>query len=98
MIDESVKKFIRGVILVVRVVGVRVMVFGGFGVYGGKGIGGVVVKVLWFSGRVGGGLIGMGWEVVVMLGMDWGVVGVILNNIGVDGKDDIKRVSGRGVF
>ncbi|MCU7699992.1 hypothetical protein OM428_06550 [Enterococcus gallinarum] len=67
-----------------------VLVVGPIGVTLGDGIGSAMNFISDRSGLLAGLIIGAGWTFLVMIGIHWGVVPIMINNLAVYGYDVIR--------
>lgn len=74
------------------------MIIGPIGVYLGEGIGSGIAILTELSGGLTGAIIGGGWTLLVMLGLHWGIVPVMINNIAINGYDTIKPAQAMATF
>lgn len=92
------KSFLKPLISVVIVTPITFLVFGPIGTLFGDMLANAYAILYHFSPIVAGLCMGFIWQPVVVLGLQWGIVPVILNNITLYGSDTILPLLGPAVF
>ncbi|KLU54986.1 PTS beta-glucoside transporter subunit IIABC [Paenibacillus sp. VT-400] len=89
VILKSLQFFLVPMISLLIIVPLTVMALGPIGVYVGNGIGVVISFLSGQSGLLTGALIGATITFLVVLGLQWGLIPIMLSNIAVNGGDHI---------
>ncbi|MFX3619082.1 MAG: beta-glucoside-specific PTS transporter subunit IIABC [Sporolactobacillus sp.] len=97
-IPKSIEIFALSMVALFIMVPLSVMVIGPLGVYLGNGVGDVINFLSNRSGLLTGLVIGAGWTYLVMLGIHWGVVPIMINNISTRGYDVIRPMVAAATF
>ncbi|WP_226669762.1 beta-glucoside-specific PTS transporter subunit IIABC [Metabacillus litoralis] len=85
MIHKDIQMFLVPMISLVVIVPLTVLLFGPFGTYVGNGIGVGIEFLSERSGLLTGAVMGAGWTFLTLLGLHWGLVPIILQNLGAGG-------------
>ena len=91
MIPKSLEIFLLPMVALLIMVPLTVLVVGPIGVTLGDGIGSAMNFISDRSGLLAGLIIGAGWTFLVMIGIHWGVVPIMINNLAVYGYDVIRQ-------
>ena len=75
-----------------------VLIIGPVGVMLGDGLGNAMNFISDKSGLLAGLLIGGGWTFLVMIGIHWGVVPIMVNNLAVYGYDTLRPMIAAATF
>jgi beta-glucoside PTS system EIICBA component len=75
-----------------------VMVIGPLGVAIGNGLGTIMNFISTESVLLAGLIIGAGWNFLVMLGIHWGVVPIMINNLATYGFDTLRPMIAASAF
>lgn len=84
-IHKDLQMFLVPMISLIIFVPLALMVFGPFGTYVGNGIGSAIGFLSSKSGIAMGAVMGAGWTFLTTLGLHWGLVPIIINNLGTGG-------------
>lgn len=98
IVPKSLEIFLLPMIALLIMVPLTVMVIGPIGVALGNGLGTVVNYISQNSGLLAGAIIGGGWTFLVMIGIHWGVVPIMVNNISTYGYDIIRPMVAAATF
>lgn len=97
-IHQSVRTFITPFVLLVTILPLTLLAFGPFGVYVGNGIAAGILYVFSLSPIIAGAIVAMSWQVLVIFGVHWGIIPIFINNITVQGYDNVKPVTAPAIF
>lgn len=97
-IPKSLEIFLLPMIALLIMVPLTVMVIGSVGVYLGDGLGNLINIISERSGLLAGLVIGGGWTLLVMIGIHWGVVPIMVNNLATYGYDIIRPMVAAATF
>ena len=97
-IPKSLEIFLLPMIALLVMVPLTVLVIGPIGVALGDGVGNAMNLISDKSGILAGLIIGAGWTFLVMLGIHWGVVPIMINNLAVYGYDIIRPMVAAATF
>lgn len=98
MIPKSLEIFLLPMVALLIMVPLTVLVVGPIGVTLGDGIGSAMNFISDRSGLLAGLIIGAGWTFLVMIGIHWGVVPIMINNLAVYGYDVIRPMVAAATF
>lgn len=98
IIPKSIELFALSFAALLVMVPLTAIVIGPIGVYFANGVGNFVNFLSAKNGLVTGGVIGAGWTFLVMLGIHWGVVPIMINNIAAYGFDVIRPMVAAATF
>lgn len=98
LIPKSLEIFLLPMVALLIMVPLTVMVIGPVGVTLGNGLGNVMNTISERSGLLAGLLIGGGWTYLVMVGIHWGVVPIMINNLATHGFDTIRPMIAAATF
>lgn len=105
LLDKQLRKFIHKdlqmflvpMICLIVIVPLTILAFGPFGVNVGNLIGDAILFLSTKSGIVTGAIVGIAWTYLTVLGLHWGLVPIILENI-AKGGDPIYAMAGMAIF
>lgn len=97
-IPKSLEIFLLPMVALLIMVPITVMVIGPVGVYLGDGLGSLINIISERSGLLAGLVIGGGWTLLVMIGIHWGVVPIMVNNLATYGYDIIRPMVAAATF
>lgn len=97
-VPKSLEIFLLPMIALLVMVPLTVMVIGPIGVTLGNGLGTAVNYVSQHNGLLAGVVIGGAWTFLVMIGIQWGVVPIMVNNISTFGYDTIRPMVAAATF
>ncbi|UUX33866.1 beta-glucoside-specific PTS transporter subunit IIABC [Fundicoccus culcitae] len=97
-IPKSLEIFLLPMISLLIMVPLTVIVLGPIGVTLGNGLGDVINFISARSGLLAGFIIGGFWSLLVMVGVHWGVVPIMINNIATYGYDVIRPMIAAATF
>ncbi|ETA82350.1 beta-glucoside-specific PTS transporter subunit IIABC [Youngiibacter fragilis] len=97
-IPKSIEIFALSMVALFVMVPLAVIVIGPIGVTLGNGLGFVINTLSAKSGLLAGLVIGAGWTYLVMLGIHWGVVPIMVNNLTNLGYDVIRPMIAAATF
>lgn len=97
-IPKSLEIFLLPMVALLIMVPLPVMVIGPVGVYLGDGLGSLINIISERSGLLAGLVIGGGWTLLVMIGIHWGVVPIMVNNLATYGYDIIRPMVAAATF
>lgn len=105
LLDKQLRKFIHKdlqlflvpMLCLMLIVPLTILVFGPFGVNVGNLIGDAIVFLSSKSGIITGAIVGISWTYLTVLGLHWGLVPIILENI-AKGGDPIYAMAGMAIF
>lgn len=98
IIPKSLELFLSSMIALMIMVPLTIMVIGPIGVFLGDTVGNIINIISNKSGLFAGALIGGSWTLLVMLGIHWGVVPIMVNNISRLGFDVIRPMIAAATF
>lgn len=98
IVPKSLEIFLLPMIALIVMVPLTIIVIGPIGVFLGDGIGNIINIMSTKSGLLAGALIGATWTLLVMLGIHWGVVPIMINNISRLGYDVIRPMIAAATF
>lgn len=98
IIPKSLELFLSSMISLIIMVPLTIMVIGPIGVFLGDTVGNIINIISNKSGLFAGALIGGSWTLLVMLGIHWGVVPIMVNNISRLGFDVIRPMIAAATF
>ncbi len=97
-IPKSIELFALSFLALLIMVPLTIIVIGPIGVYLANGVGDAVNFLSMKSGIFTGMIIGGGWTFLVLLGIHWGVVPIMINNIATYGFDYIRPMVAAATF
>ncbi len=97
-IPKSIEIFALSMVALLIMVPLTVMVIGPVGVILGDGLGNMMNLISAKSGLVAGLIIGGGWTFLVMVGIHWGVVPIMINNLSTYGYDTLRPMIAAATF
>lgn len=105
LLDKQLRKFIHKdlqlflvpMLCLMLIVPLTLLVFGPFGVNVGNLIGDAIIFLSSKSGIVTGAIVGIAWTYLTVLGLHWGLIPIILENI-AKGGDPIYAMAGMAIF
>lgn len=97
-IPKSIEIFALSMVALLIMVPLAVIVIGPIGVTLGNGMGYVINTLSSKSGLLAGFVVGAGWTYLVMMGIHWGIVPIIINNLSNFGYDVIKPMIAAATF
>lgn len=97
-IPKSIEIFALSMVALLIMVPLAVIVIGPIGVTLGNGLGYVINTLSSNSGLLAGLIVGAGWTYLVMLGIHWGVVPIMINNLSNLGYDVIRPMIAAATF
>lgn len=97
-IPKSIELFALSFLALLIMVPLTVIVIGPIGVMLANGVGDFVNMMSAQYGLLTGAVIGAGWTFLVMLGIHWGVVPIMINNISSYGFDVIRPMVAAATF
>lgn len=97
-IPKSIELFTLSAVALLVMVPLAVMVIGPIGVTLGNGMGDLINFLSDKSGLLAGLVVGAGWTFLVMMGIHWGVVPIMINNIANQGYDVIRPMIAAATF
>lgn len=97
-IPKSIEIFALPLIAILVMVPITVMIIGPTGVVLSQSIGSFINFISAKSGLLAGLIIGAGWTYLVMVGIHWGVVPIMINNIATQGFDTIRPMIAAATF
>lgn len=98
VIPKSIEIFALSLVALLIMVPLTAIVIGPIGVYLGNSLGDLMNLISSHSGLLAGGIIGGGWTFLVMIGIHWGVVPVMINNLANFGYDTIRPMIAAATF
>lgn len=90
IIPKSIELFALSFVALLIMVPLTIIVIGPIGVQLADTVGNLVNYLSEKNGMITGAVIGAGWTFLVMLGVQWGVVPIMINNISTYGYDVIR--------
>ena len=97
-IPKSIEIFTLSAVALLVMVPLAVIVIGPIGVTLGNGMGDLINFLSDKSGLLAGLVVGAGWTYLVMMGIHWGVVPIMINNIANQGYDVIRPMIAAATF
>lgn len=97
-IPKSIELFALSMVALLVMVPLTVLVIGPVGVTLANGLGAFVNLLSAKSGLLTGLIVGAGWTFLVILGIHWGVVPIMVNNIATYGYDVIRPMIAAATF
>lgn len=97
-IPKNIELFALSFVSLLIMVPLTVIVIGPIGVYLADQAGNLVNFLSVKNGLLTGAIIGAGWTFLVMLGVQWGVVPIMINNISAYGYDVIRPMIAAATF
>ncbi|EAC5427762.1 PTS beta-glucoside transporter subunit EIIBCA, partial [Listeria monocytogenes] len=98
IIPKSIEIFALSLVALLIMVPLTVLIIGPVGVMLGDGLGNAMNFISDKSGLLAGLLIGGGWTFLVMIGIHWGVVPIMVNNLAVYGYDTLRPMIAAATF
>ncbi|WP_207871871.1 PTS system, beta-glucoside-specific IIA component [Enterococcus sp. DIV2402] len=98
VIPKSMEIFALSLVALLIMVPLTVLVIGPIGVMLGDGLGNAMNFISDKSGLLAGLLIGGGWTFLVMMGIHWGVVPIMVNNLATYGYDTLRPMIAAATF
>ena len=98
IIPKNIEIFALSMAALLIMVPLAVIIIGPVGVALGNGLGYVVNFLSAKTGLLTGALIGAGWTYLVMMGIHWGVVPIMINNLANLGYDVIRPMVAAATF
>ncbi|EME7221469.1 PTS glucose transporter subunit IIA [Enterococcus faecium] len=98
IIPKSMEIFALSLVALLIMVPLTVLVIGPVGVTLGDGLGNAMNFISSKSGLLAGLLIGGGWTFLVMMGIHWGVVPIMVNNLATYGYDTLRPMIAAATF
>ncbi|BCZ45604.1 PTS beta-glucoside transporter subunit EIIBCA [Clostridium gelidum] len=97
-IPKSIEIFALSMVALLIMVPLAVIVIGPIGVTLGNGMGYVINTLSSNNGLLAGLIVGAGWTYLVMMGIHWGVVPIMINNLSNLGYDVIRPMIAAATF
>lgn len=97
-IPKSIEIFALSMVAILIMVPIAIIAIGPIGVLLGNGMGDVINFLSAKSGLLAGLIVGAGWVYLVMMGIHWGVVPIMINNIANQGYDVIRPMIAAATF
>lgn len=97
-IPKSIELFALSFVALIIMVPLTIIVIGPIGVTLANGIGNFINYINLKNGLLTGAIIGAGWTFLVMIGIHWGIVPVMLNNLSNYGYDLIRPMIAAATF
>jgi beta-glucoside PTS system EIICBA component len=85
VIHKDLQLFLVPMLSLVVIVPLTVLIFGPFGTYVGNGIGAGIGFLSERSGLLTGAVMGAAWTFLTLFGLHWGVVPIMIQNLGTGG-------------
>ena len=98
IVPKNIEIFALSMLSLLLMVPLAAMVIGPIGVALGSGLGTMVNFLSAKTGLLTGAIIGAGWTYLVMMGIHWGVVPIMINNIASLGYDIIRPMVAAATF
>lgn len=98
VIPKSIEIFALSLVALLIMVPLTVLIIGPVGVMLGDGLGNAMNFISDKSGLLAGLLIGGGWTFLVMIGIHWGVVPIMVNNLATYGYDTLRPMIAAATF
>ncbi|WP_042220967.1 beta-glucoside-specific PTS transporter subunit IIABC [Oceanobacillus manasiensis] len=93
VIHKDLQLFLVPMLSLIVIVPLTVLIFGPFGTYVGEGIATVIEFLADKSGLLTGAVMGAAWTFLTLLGLHWGLVPIILQNISAGGDPLLPMIS-----
>lgn len=97
-IPKSIEIFALSMAAILIMVPLAIIVIGPIGVWLGNGMGNIINFLSAKSGLFAGLVVGAGWVYLVMMGIHWGVVPIMINNLANNGYDVIRPMVAAATF
>lgn len=97
-IPKCIQIFALSMVALLIMVPLTSMVIGPIGVGLGNGLGSMMNLISSKSGLLAGLIIGAGWTFLVMLGIHWGIVPIMINNLSTYGFDTLRPMIAAATF
>ncbi|RCW63137.1 beta-glucoside-specific PTS transporter subunit IIABC [Saliterribacillus persicus] len=97
VIHKDYQLFLVPMLSLILIVPLTVLIFGPFGTYFGDGIAAGINYLLDLSGLLTGAVVGAGWLFLTLFGLHWGIIPIILQNLG-NGADPLQAMLAGAVF
>lgn len=97
-LPKAIKGFLKPMIALLIVVPATFLIFGPLGAFIGNVLADAYTALYSFSPALAGAVIGFIWQPMVVLGVQWGMIPVIIRNISVNGIDTILPLLGPAVM
>ncbi|MEK4909182.1 beta-glucoside-specific PTS transporter subunit IIABC [Niallia sp. FSL M8-0099] len=97
-VPKSIQIFALSMVALLIMVPLTAMVIGPIGVGLGNGLGSMMNLISSKSGLLAGLIIGAGWTFLVMLGIHWGIVPIMINNLATYGFDTLRPMIAAATF
>lgn len=97
-VPKTLDIFLTPLIALLIMVPLTILTIGPVGVWLGNGLGAFINYLSSFSGLLAGAFIGATWVFLVMIGVHWGVVPIMINNLAVYGYDVIRPMIAAATF
>lgn len=88
-IPDLVKFFFVPMLTLLVALPVGFVVIGPIATFGSNIIADVVISIRDFSPMVAGAIVGLTWQILVIFGLHWGFIPVYINNIQLNGYDNV---------
>lgn len=98
IIPKNIELFALSFVALLIMVPLTIIVIGPIGVHLADIVGNLVNYLSEKNGLITGAIIGAGWTFLVMLGVQWGVVPIMINNISSYGYDVIRPMVAAATF
>lgn len=98
IIPKNIELFALSFVALLIMVPLTIIVIGPIGVQLADTVGNLVNYLSEKNGMITGAVIGAGWTFLVMLGVQWGVVPIMINNISTYGYDVIRPMVAAATF
>lgn len=96
-IHKDFQMFLVPMLSLMIIVPLTVLIFGPFGTYVGDGIATGITFLSDRSGLVTGAIVGAGWLFLTLFGLHWGLIPIIIQNLG-NGADPLQAMLAGAVF
>lgn len=90
VLHDSIRNFINPLICIMAIVPITLIAIGPIGIYLSIGLANAYAFVYNLSPIVAGVITGVGWQYLVIFGLQWAFVPIMYNNIAVHGYDTLK--------
>ncbi|SER93917.1 PTS system, beta-glucosides-specific IIC component [Gracilibacillus ureilyticus] len=97
VIHKDFQLFLVPMLSLIVILPLTVLIFGPFGTYFGDGIAAGINFLLDLSGLLTGAVVGAGWLFLTLFGLHWGIIPIILQNLG-NGADPLQAMLAGAVF
>lgn len=98
LIPKSLEIFLLPMLALLIMIPLTVIAIGPIGVAMGNGLGNAINFISVRSGLIAGLIIGGFWTMLVMVGIHWGVVPIMINNLATYGYDVIRPLVAAATF